>query len=227
MRLYSKEEMELIFGKYGFFSGEAGQGLIGDIRYFGGFDKFDDAIENNNYKKENVPVYVTIRPRGIEFYLTMGFSSYRTGIFFDNFQYCVIEHQDQIIEQKSKSVIGRALIGGLLLGPVGAVVGGMTGVGSKQIKLNDVDNIITIAFTDESDKEYIILFSCTNKKLKKVQEYFKSKFGDKFKKPSDIQPNTQSNTSIADELLKLKELLDSGVLTQEEFVEQKNKILNN
>ena len=103
----------------------------------------------------------------------------------------------------------------------------MTGVGSKQIKLNDVDNIITIAFTDESDKEYIILFSCTNKKLKKVQEYFKSKFGDKFKKPSDIQPNTQSNTSIADELLKLKELLDSGVLTQEEFVEQKNKILNN
>ncbi len=32
--------------------------------------------------------------------------------------------------------------------------------------------------------------------------------------------------SNADELLKLKELLDAGVLTQEEFDEQKNKLLN-
>jgi hypothetical protein len=34
------------------------------------------------------------------------------------------------------------------------------------------------------------------------------------------------NTSIADELLKLKQLLDMEVLTQEEFNEQKNKLLN-
>ena len=35
-----------------------------------------------------------------------------------------------------------------------------------------------------------------------------------------------SNVSIADELLKLKQLLDMGVLSQEEFDEQKNKLLN-
>ena len=35
-----------------------------------------------------------------------------------------------------------------------------------------------------------------------------------------------SNVSVADELLKLKQLLDMGVLSQEEFDEQKNKLLS-
>lgn len=36
------------------------------------------------------------------------------------------------ILENDKSVIGRAAVGGLLLGPLGAVVGGMSGVGKKQ-----------------------------------------------------------------------------------------------
>lgn len=50
-------------------------------------------------------------------------------------------HHDQIIdikcipyqqfEQQNKSVIGRAVVGGLLLGPLGAIVGGMSGIGTK------------------------------------------------------------------------------------------------
>mgnify|MGYP000961835875 CR=1 FL=1 len=38
--------------------------------------------------------------------------------------------EKEIIEQ-NKSVIGRAAVGGLLLGPVGAVVGGISGTGKK------------------------------------------------------------------------------------------------
>lgn len=36
------------------------------------------------------------------------------------------------VERSDRSVIGRGVAGGLLLGPVGAVVGGMSGIGSKQ-----------------------------------------------------------------------------------------------
>lgn len=39
--------------------------------------------------------------------------------------------EDQIMTE-SKSIIGRAIVGGLILGPLGAVIGGMSGVGSKQ-----------------------------------------------------------------------------------------------
>lgn len=36
------------------------------------------------------------------------------------------------IAEVDKSVIGRAVVGGVLLGPLGAVVGGVSGVGKKQ-----------------------------------------------------------------------------------------------
>lgn len=36
------------------------------------------------------------------------------------------------IVETDKSVIGRAMVGGVMLGPLGAVVGGMSGVGKKQ-----------------------------------------------------------------------------------------------
>lgn len=36
------------------------------------------------------------------------------------------------IVEKSKSVVGRAVVGGVLLGPLGAVVGGVSGVGDKK-----------------------------------------------------------------------------------------------
>jgi hypothetical protein len=38
---------------------------------------------------------------------------------------------EEIVE-RNKSVIGRAAVGGLLLGPLGAIVGGMSGTGKKQ-----------------------------------------------------------------------------------------------
>lgn len=46
------------------------------------------------------------------------------------------------------------------------------------------------------------------------------------KKPADVSKAKPASTvSTADELIKLKSLLDSGVLSQEEFDEQKKKIL--
>lgn len=40
--------------------------------------------------------------------------------------------EEREIIDKDKSVIGRAVVGGLILGPVGAVVGGMSGLGTKK-----------------------------------------------------------------------------------------------
>ncbi|MCO1599798.1 hypothetical protein [Desulfosporosinus nitroreducens] len=51
------------------------------------------------------------------------------------------------IEGKNKSVVGRGIIGAALLGPLGAVVGGMSGVGQKNT--DKTVGFIAIHYTDK------------------------------------------------------------------------------
>lgn len=57
--------------------------------------------------------------------------------------------------EKSKSVIGRALAGGILLGGVGAVIGAVSGTGKKQKKETHLYFIISYTATD-GDEKYLI-----------------------------------------------------------------------
>lgn len=65
----------------------------------------------------------------------------------------------------------------------------------------------------------------SNERMIEVADYVKSRI-DAVKKGLAV-PNVvnNSNLSVADELLKLKQLLDMGVLTREEFDAQKSKLL--
>jgi len=78
------------------------------------------------------------------------------------------------IQQKSKSVGGRAVLGGIVLGPIGAIVGGMSGIGSKQE--NIVHNYIVINYLNNlGEIDVILLDICNssmgwNKFLEELQE---------------------------------------------------------
>ena len=65
--------------------------------------------------------------------------------------------EEKAIIEKDKSVIGRAVVGGLLLGPVGAIVGGMSGIGTKK------ENVIV---QKEDEKIYIKIFSPSHQSSK-------------------------------------------------------------
>lgn len=56
------------------------------------------------------------------------------------------------ISESNKSVIGRAVVGSLLLGPLGGIVGGMSGIGSKKKETNKTFMIITYISSDEEKK---------------------------------------------------------------------------
>lgn len=64
----------------------------------------------------------------------------------------------------------------------------------------------------------------SNERMIEVSNYVKSRV-DAVKKGEPATVATKNIGSVADELLKLKQLLDMGVLTQEEFDEQKTKLL--
>lgn len=83
--------------------------------------------------------------------------------------------ETEIIE-KQKNVVGRAMIGNLFLGPVGAVVGGMTGLGSKKKKgkrkgyliinyINNNGDLDAIMFVDNSPYSLLDTFARSLNKI--------------------------------------------------------------
>lgn len=80
----------------------------------------------------------------------------------------VVKNERELIE-KSKSVVGRAVVGGVLLGGLGAVVGGMSGVGTKK-KKGDLNHFLIINYTDSSGELAAVTF-VNNINLIKVNKF--------------------------------------------------------
>ena len=240
MKILDKKQIVEKLGKFGFWSGkeESRKDLLyNELKYLGGISSIDELFENKTLHPLCYQVPIRMRPKGIEINfqginLIPGFKSkyYRIGILREQLNFWTIEQQNEIIAKKNKSIIGRALLGGVLFGPAGAIVGGMTGIGDRKIKVSDIDNFVSVSYNEDS-KEIMILFSCKDRSVKKVYECFKENLPDKYKSPEEIKyeeqkPLTENKIFIADEIKKLKELVDNGILTNEEFEEQKKKILN-
>lgn len=95
------------------------------------FEGFFDGRENTLSVIPSGKVTVLLHTHGIQLWSGLDFYSI---------------HNSQIISLKTvsqeelvktdKSVIGRAVVGGLILGPLGAIVGGMSGIGSKEKFIN-------------------------------------------------------------------------------------------
>lgn len=226
MTIQSKEEINAILGKYGLLE-SADKKLLNKLGYLGGIPEYESKLSTK--KRSEYLLNIEVRPNGLEITVGINFSNYRVALLKEQIDFFVIEHQEQIVQQKGKSIVGRALLGGVLLGPVGAIVGGMTGIGSKDVRISQVDNILSIKLTNS---QTYLTFSVDNKHFKEVENYLKKHFGTKYKLASELEKLQPANSSskglsVADELLKLKSLLDNGILTQAEFESQKQKLLQN
>lgn len=224
MTIKSKEEIVSEFGKYGILE-TADKKLLNKVGYLGGVPAFNEKLANK--KRSEYLLNLEMRPKGLEIKVDYVFTSTRIGIFPEQIDFIVIEPQKQIVEKKGKSIVGRALVGGILLGPVGAIVGGMTGIGNKEVKMTQVDNILSIKL---NNPDSILTFSVDNKDFKAVESYFQKFFKEKYKHTEELETNQPTEkagaSSIADELRKLKSLVDEGILTEDEFQIQKQKLLN-
>lgn len=224
MTLQTKDEIIANLGKYGLLD-SAEKKLLNKVGYLGGVPLLDDKLANK--KKGEYSINLEVRPRGLEIVTTYLFTNFRVGLLTDQIDFFVIEPQKQIVEKKSKSIVGRALLGGVLLGPVGAIVGGMTGIGNKEVKVFPVDNILSIKV---NNPDTLLTLSVDNKNFKSVENYLQKFFKPKYKRFDEVEhlqsKSITNHISVADELLKLKSLFESGVLTQEEFEKQKQKLLN-
>lgn len=129
-------------------------------------------------------------------------------------------------ESISSGGLGRALVGGALLGSVGAVVGAVTG----DKKAKGTCKSLKIKLTVKNNTRPTIYIDFITKEIKTEKNEYKKFFQmaqdclSKFDIICKVQ-NTTSNVSAADEILKYKQLLDANVITSEEFELKKKQLL--
>ena len=129
----------------------------------------------------------------------------------------------------SKGGIGRAIVGGALFGGVGAIVGGSTGH-----KRKGTCSKLQVKITINSMDDPVIYLNFIVTETKKDGSVYKQQYALAQEALSALAIIAQSNAaaaegrggiSAADEILKFKQLLDSGIITQEEFDLKKKQLL--
>ncbi|MBR7792199.1 SHOCT domain-containing protein [Undibacterium sp. FT147W] len=139
------------------------------------------------------------------------------------------------------SQIGGALVGGLLLGGVGALVGGLSGKTETSGKINRIDlrlivndtnaPLHDVAFMNFADKKDGIIYTQAMQMARRwhgILEVLVKRADAEEKGFDNKEREVQSalpSTSVADEIKKLADLHQSGLLTLDEFQQQKTKLL--
>lgn len=146
----------------------------------------------------------------------------------------IVDYQDvisysEIINGKNvkkKHGVTRAVVGGVLAGPAGALVGATTG--GKEF---DVITKMVIIINLTGNKDLFV--SILEGQWKKDSFVFKTSQQQFLKLKSKLDQIIFENnkakkepSNITDQIREYKQLLDEGILTQEEFDEKKKQLLN-
>ena len=130
--------------------------------------------------------------------------------------------------------VGRAIVGGALMGGVGAIVGATTRKKSKktcsklQIKLtlNELNNSTQyITFINAETKKNSMLYKTSYNIAQEIISTLNVICQGISNELNVEEIPSQNEVSAADEILKFKQLMDEGIITSEEFESKKKQLL--
>lgn len=162
------------------------------------------------------------------FYIENKKAQIQTIYFFDD----IISYHVEIVGQqevtKKKGSVGRAVAGGLIAGPAGAIIGASTAKEETKLTGGTVVLKVNMMFFGV-EKSLDIVYPPTG--FEKFLDYCISlhsiKEREAIQNQKPVVPIAVNEpVSVAEELMKFKQLLDAGAITQHEFEEQKRKLLN-
>lgn len=130
--------------------------------------------------------------------------------------------------------LGGAIIGGVLAGGVGAIIGGVTSTKSTTEKIKKLTLRITINNTSNPIQDVVFanFYNPQDGASSKIKEIisqidnFHKLISVLIKQNDKEQVNEPILNSTADELKKLAQLKNDGILSEEEFNQQKQKLLS-
>jgi hypothetical protein len=172
MKLIEKNNLEAVIGKTNFWKPKI---LVGVCNYVGGIPEIDQKIASVTFFKAPPLINLNIHECGLEVMLAIGFSRSFVAIPTPSLESVVLEIGGTI-DVEERSVVGRALVGGLLLGPLGAIVGGASGLKDKVIKDNDT----LLVNVDESGTKHALLMTVKKGKTADVKKFFEQHYGSIF-----------------------------------------------
>ncbi|MGG1555632.1 SHOCT domain-containing protein [Paenibacillus ferrarius] len=178
----------------------------------------------------------------------------RLATFNDIVEVEVIEDEVQVTKTQRGGQVGGAIIGGVLAGGVGAVIGGLSSSKTTTSKVNKIflkiiindtkRPVLTVYFLNEKEAldrshknvvkalelidHWYSLFSILIKRseeLPKIESNVTQLSEESTRRDSVVKQDSGEVISIADELIKLSELMIKGIITEEEFNVQKKKLL--
>lgn len=172
MNLIEKDQIEATIGKASFWNPKQ---LVGACDYVGGIPDMDALIDPSSFI--NAPPLVTFKvyDQGLEIKLIKGFKSYYAAIPASALSSIILE-VGGTIDVEERSVLGRAVLGGLLLGPLGAVVGGISGLKDNVIKDNDMLSVTT---TEDGSQQSLLLM-IKKGKTNEVKQFFSTYYAAMF-----------------------------------------------
>lgn len=156
------------------------------------------------------------------------------------------EDGNTLFSKSMARTVGGTLVGGVLMGGAGAIVGGLSGDTSQNRIIQSMNIKILVRSTTEPSVNLPInrsgeIFNTKDENSKKIYQSriqeanaIKDLFSVIIDNSSQQMAMSsqqkvevpKSTTSIADELIKLAQLKDAGVLSEEEFKVQKKKLLS-
>ena len=132
------------------------------------------------------------------------------------------------ITERKKGAFSRAALGGLVFGPAGAIIGGLSAktVGTHETTEGKFQLVLIVNNT-ENPTNYIN-FGFDERLAKEWQariEVIIMRADEEEKLSKGSKSVSSLPDSVADELKKLADLRSQGILTDDEFAEQKGKLL--
>ena len=166
-----------------------------------------------------LPLYIKLKQTGCK--------SQAIKVAFDDILYYKIEGSVQYLSNVSGGGVNMqgAVAGAIIGGGAAAIIGSQVGTQTTTEVITKDDRKITLYITENNTMETLTISS---KNIDKTINALRELIPSKEESVVQIETNKSSNVatvSSADELKKFKDLLDSGVITQEEFDTKKKQLL--
>lgn len=140
--------------------------LNGGLQYVAGVDDFN--------AKRPGPLFIYKHERGLNIEMIAGLSKLRAAIPDEAIKRVSIENREKIAEKKSS--LGRAVVGGVLLGPLGAALGAVT---AKSGSATVADFFLIIEHNTDGLEDAFVAH-IDSKHASRAEDFFKANYSDKY-----------------------------------------------